>query len=79
MDWVSELEYELGEEIGEITNQGDKASKFKAGTANKLPIGTKIFNTNTPAYIAVVDGEEIPYLKWLKVKTLFNYIGAIVE
>ncbi|WP_421378094.1 hypothetical protein ACOJQI_12115 [Bacillus salacetis] len=66
LDWVSELDYELGEELGEITSQADKASKFKDGTANKLPVGTKIYNTDTPAYIAVVDGEEIPYLKMVE-------------
>lgn len=66
LDWVSELEYELGEELGEITNQADKASEFKDGTANKLPIGTKIFNTNTPAYIAIVNGKGIPYLKMVE-------------
>ncbi|WP_064094209.1 hypothetical protein [Rossellomorea aquimaris] len=66
LDWVSELEYELGEELGEITSQADRASNFKNGTANKLPIGTKIFNTNTPAYIAVVDGKKILYLKMVE-------------
>lgn len=63
VEWVTELEYKLGEQVGEITKQADKASSFKNGTANKLPVGTKIFATDTPAYIVIFDGEEIPYLK----------------
>ncbi|MEH7385443.1 hypothetical protein V7147_08550 [Bacillus sp. JJ1521] len=66
VEWVTELEYELGEQVGEITKQAYKAFNFKNGTANKLPVGTMIFNTNTPAYIAIGDGEEIPYLKMVE-------------
>lgn len=66
IEWVTELEYELGEQIGEIKKLTDKASKFKNGTANKLPIGTKIFETDTPVYIAIVDGREIPYLEMIE-------------
>ena len=64
--WVSELEYKLGKQIGEITNQTDKARNFKDGTANKLPVGTKIYETDTPAYIAIVNGKEIPYIKMIE-------------
>jgi hypothetical protein len=66
VEWVSDLEYQLGEQIGEITKQTDKARSFKSGTANKLPVGTKIYETDTPAYIANVDGKEITYLKMLE-------------
>ncbi|MFE8699907.1 hypothetical protein ACFYKX_04640 [Cytobacillus sp. FJAT-54145] len=66
VEWVRELEYELGEQIGEITEQEEIASKFRNGTANILPIGTKIFETNTPVYIAVVKGKEIRYLKMVE-------------
>ncbi|MBU8878844.1 hypothetical protein BGM26_07570 [Bacillus sp. FJAT-29790] len=66
VEWVTELKYELGEQVGEITKQADKASKFENGTANKLPIGTEIFKTDTPVNIAIVDGEEIPYLKMVE-------------
>lgn len=64
--WVTELEYELGKQVGKITKQSDKASEFKNETANKLPIGTKIFETDTQAYIAIVDGKEVPYLKMVE-------------
>ncbi|WP_102346112.1 hypothetical protein [Bacillus sp. Marseille-P3661] len=66
VEWVTELEYELGEEVGVITKQADRTSQFKDGAANKLPMGTKIFETDTPAYIAIVKGEEIPYLKMVE-------------
>ncbi|TFJ92967.1 hypothetical protein E4U82_09455 [Lentibacillus salicampi] len=64
--WVQELEYELGEPFGEITRQTDKAVLFKDGTANKLPEGTEVYKTETPAYIAIVDGKEIPYIKMIE-------------
>lgn len=66
VEWVTELEYEIGEQVGEISKQSDNSFRFKDGTANKLPIGTKIYETNTPAYIAIVNGEEIPYLKMVE-------------
>lgn len=62
LEWVNELPYLLGEQVGEITKKTDKSWKFKSGTSNKLPVGTKIYITDTPAYIVVVDGKEIPYL-----------------
>ncbi|WP_345239316.1 hypothetical protein [Pontibacillus salipaludis] len=66
VDWVKELEYELGEQIGEITKQSEQASQFTNGTANKLPVGTKVFKTDTQAYIAIVEDEEILYLKMVE-------------
>ncbi|MGN7402137.1 hypothetical protein ACTHO0_19980 [Cytobacillus praedii] len=66
VEWVTELEYKLGEQIGEITVQANKAYKFKNGTANKLPVGAKIFATDTSAYIVIVEGEDIPYLKMVE-------------
>lgn len=60
-DWVQELDYTLGEQVAEITKQSGKAWNFKNGTSNKLPVGTKIYETDTPVYIAIVEGEEIPY------------------
>jgi hypothetical protein len=65
-EWVQEIDYTLGRQIGEITKQTDKAWNFKHGVANKLPVGTKIYETGTPAYIAIVDGEEIPYLAMIE-------------
>jgi hypothetical protein len=66
VEWVTELEYTLGEQIGEVTKQTDKASGFENGTANKLPVGTKIYETDTPAYIVIVNDKEIPYLKMVE-------------
>ncbi len=66
IEWVQKLDYTVGEQMGEIIKQTDRAIGFKSGTSNKLPAGTKIYRTNTLAYIAVVEGEEIPYLAMLE-------------
>ncbi|SDJ79324.1 hypothetical protein [Sediminibacillus albus] len=66
VDWVKELDYTIGEEVGEITKQTDKAEDFGNGTSNILPIGTKIYETDTQIYIAIVNDKEIPYLKMLE-------------
>ncbi|SDO69612.1 hypothetical protein [Halobacillus aidingensis] len=66
VEWVGELDYRLGEQIGEVTKQTDKASSFSNGTANKLPVGVKIYDTNTPVSIAIVDDKHIPYLKMIE-------------
>ncbi|MFC5602267.1 hypothetical protein [Sporosarcina koreensis] len=64
--WVLELDYTIGEQILEIKKQKKKAFGFRNGAANKLPIGTVIYETNTPVYIAIVDGKEIPYLAMIE-------------
>ncbi|GEL77804.1 hypothetical protein [Tenuibacillus multivorans] len=66
VSWVLKLNYTLGEEIGEITNQTEQASEFEDGSANVLPVGTKIYDTDTQAYIAIVNGKKIPYLKMME-------------
>lgn len=66
VEWVQELDYVIGKQIGEITKQTDDPGGFKNGTSNKLPIGTKIFETDTPVYIAIVEGKQIPYIKMIE-------------
>lgn len=68
VEWIQELEYTLGEKIGEITKQTSKARSFKNGTANKLAIGTKLYSTDSDSIIviAIVNGKEIPYLKMIE-------------
>lgn len=66
VEWVLELDYTIGEQILEIKNQKKKAFGFRDGSANELPVGTVIYETNTPVLIAVVDGKEIPYLAMLE-------------
>jgi len=63
VEWAKQQEYVLGEQVGEITKQTSDSWRFEDGAASKLPIGTKIFETNAPFYIALVDGEEIAYIK----------------
>jgi len=66
LEWVKDLDYTLGVQVGEITKVSKKATGFSNGTSNKLPVGTIIYRTNTPAFIAVVNGKEIPYLMMLE-------------
>jgi hypothetical protein len=66
IEWVQQLDYKVGEQVGEITKQTDKAIVFTNGVSNKLPVGTKIYRTNNAVYIAVIEGEEIPYLAMLE-------------
>ena len=63
IDWVEETEYTLGQQIGVIKKRTDHSLGFGNGSANVLPVGTKIFETNSPLAIAVVNGEEIPYIQ----------------
>ncbi|MEH7237825.1 hypothetical protein [Bacillus sp. JJ1562] len=66
VDWVQELDYTVGEQVGEINTHSERAFRFSDGTASILPIGTKIYETDTPVYIANVDGQEVPYLKMIE-------------
>ncbi|MFX3674732.1 MAG: hypothetical protein ACE3JQ_09825 [Paenisporosarcina sp.] len=66
IEWVEELTYTLGEKVGEIIEITGESKKFGNGTSNKLPIGTKIYQTDTAVYIAIVEGEEIPYIKMIE-------------
>ena len=62
VDWVQESDYTLGKQVDEITKQSSKAWNFNNGTSNKLPVGTKIYATDLGFVIAIIEGEEIPYL-----------------
>ncbi|MEW9674487.1 hypothetical protein [Ammoniphilus sp. 3BR4] len=65
VDWVKELDLNIGEEVIQITKQTNNGKEFENGTATKLPVGTKIYNSvekHGPIYIAVVNGKEVRYL-----------------
>ncbi|WP_391209581.1 hypothetical protein [Psychrobacillus sp. L4] len=66
IEWVTESEYKLGEQVGVITKQKETAFNFNNGTANKLPVGTKIYATGKGFKVAIVDGIEIPYIPLLE-------------
>lgn len=66
VDWVTESDYILGDELFEIIKQSKSAWRFTNGTANILPVGTRIFNTDSGFVIAIVDGREIPYVAMLE-------------
>ncbi len=63
-EWVED--YTIGKEFCEITRQTTKSFLNKDGTANILPVGTIIYETDTPLYIAILEGKEIPYMAMLE-------------
>ncbi|WP_079477590.1 hypothetical protein [Halobacillus salinus] len=64
--WAEGLEYTLGEQLGEIKKQRTDEEEFESFTASQLPVGTKIYETDTRLYIAIVDNKEIPYVKMIE-------------
>ena len=66
LDWVQDTDYQIKEGAGEITNQTNEAEEFTDKSANILPIGTKIFVTDTSLLIAIVEGKEIPYIPMIE-------------
>ena len=63
LDWVIERTYTKTKLLGEITTQTSEADEFTEGSANKLPVGTKIYRTDAGMCVAVVDGKEIRYIQ----------------
>lgn len=66
VEWVTESDYTRGEEMAEITKQASSAWWFTNGTANKLPVGTRIFYTDSGFVIAIVGEKEIPYVAMIE-------------
>ncbi|MGY4691074.1 hypothetical protein [Salibacterium sp. K-3] len=66
VDWVEDTDYKIQAEKGNITKQSDRPGGFDDGTANKLPVGTTIYQTNSQVYVAVAGEKEIPYLKMVE-------------
>lgn len=64
LEWVTEKELTLGNEIGEIKKQTTNSDEFENYTATKLLVGTKIYEPieNSDIFIVKVDGKEIRYL-----------------
>lgn len=66
VDWVMESDFSIGELVGEITKRSDQAGDFENGTANRLPIGTKIYGGGHGFVIAIVGVKKIPYLRMVE-------------
>lgn len=65
IDWVQEEIYEKGAEISEITGNNMDSDQFMDGTASKLPVGTKVFQTKGNGLLLLMvekEGKEIIYL-----------------
>ncbi|WP_226646118.1 hypothetical protein [Mesobacillus subterraneus] len=64
IDWVEELSLTKDVQIGEIKTRNDTNTDFKDETANKLPVGAKIFSAKERRDILIVEleGELLNYL-----------------
>jgi predicted small lipoprotein YifL len=62
LDWAQQREYTKTELLGKIAIQTSDADEFEDGAANRLPVGTPVFKTDTDIFIAVVDGKDIRYI-----------------
>ena len=64
IDWVEELSLTKDVQIGEIKTRNDTNTDFKDETANKLPVGAKIFSAEERGDILIVEleGEILKYL-----------------
>ncbi|WP_052339400.1 hypothetical protein [Gorillibacterium massiliense] len=58
VDWVDDLRLTLGEQETEITARRALGKAFQDGTANKLPVGTKIFRVKERNDVLVADTKE---------------------
>ena len=59
IEWVDELELNEDKYISEIKFNSSKAKDFKNGTANLLPIGTKIYSVKERNDIFIVKYETM--------------------
>ncbi|MEY9979152.1 hypothetical protein [Lysinibacillus sp. RC79] len=59
IEWIDELELNEDKYIGEIQFNATKADGFKNGTANLLPIGTKIYSLKERDDIFIVKYENV--------------------
>lgn len=59
IEWIDELELNENKYIGEIKFNSSKAKDFKNGTANLLPIGTKIYSVKERDDIFIVKYDNV--------------------
>ncbi|MDQ0160447.1 hypothetical protein [Alkalibacillus salilacus] len=64
IEWVNEEELTIGEEVGEIKKQTNNIDEFEDYTANKLPVGTKVYEPEEKSniYIVKTNDKEVRYL-----------------
>ena len=55
VEWVEKLELTKDEQIGEITKNSTNPDDFINGTANKLPVGAKIFSVKEDGGFLLVE------------------------
>lgn len=64
IDWVEEKPLTKDKQVGEIKETRDKGINFKNGTANKLPVGSKIFTTKEESKMFLLVESEGKILKY---------------
>lgn len=58
IEWVDQLDIQMGEQIGEIKAKSTNPQKFSNGVATKLPIGSKIFSVKDRDDILIVKNDN---------------------
>ncbi len=64
IDWVEEKDLTKNKQIGEIKEKNEDDTNFSNGTANKLPVGTKIYTTKEESDMFLIvesEGETKKY------------------
>lgn len=64
IDWVEEKDLTKNKQIGEIKEKSEDNTIFSNGTANKLPVGAKIYTTKEESDMFLIvesDGETKKY------------------
>ena len=65
VEWVEKLELTKDEQIGEITKNSTNPDDFINGTANKLPVGAKIFSVKEDGGFLLVEYNQ-QLMKYMK-------------
>ncbi len=64
INWVEEKDLTKNKQVGEIKEKNEENTNFSNGTANKLPVGAKIYTTNEESDMFLIvesDGETKKY------------------
>lgn len=64
IEWIEEKSLTKDKQIGEILETSDIGTNFKDGTANELPIGSKIFTTKEESEMFLLVESEGKIIKY---------------
>src|SRR5690625_4890805 len=72
-------QYEKGMRIGKITKRTKDGNKFSNGTANKLPVGTNIYQTvgiGLSVLMVEVSGEKVIYIALFDTSNQIHHLDS---